>query len=101
MFVRRHSVRWRLLFMLLAATLAPLSAHALDRQGQASVLVLLPGQPGLPAASLMAKLGIAVNDLFTAISPRLAELQNPNDVHFNAAGYDFLGARVADAVGGK
>jgi hypothetical protein len=26
--------------------------------------------------------GVAIDDLFTAITPRLAELQNPNNVYF-------------------
>ncbi len=47
------------------------------------------------AAEVMAKHEIAVNDLFTAITPRLAELQNPNDVHFNGPGNEFLGQQVA------
>jgi acyl-CoA thioesterase-1 len=36
--------------------------------------------------------------LFAAITPHLAEMQNPNDVHFNAKGYDFLGETVAKAI---
>lgn len=50
------------------------------------------------AAELMQKHGVAVDDLFTAITPHLAEMQNPNDVHFNAKGYDFLGETVAAAI---
>lgn len=50
------------------------------------------------AARLMAKEGVAVDDLYSAIHPRLAEFQNPADVHFNGGGYDFLGAQVAEAV---
>ena len=50
------------------------------------------------AARIMAGHGIAVDDLFTAITPHLAKLQNPNDVHFNAAGYQFLGQRVAESI---
>lgn len=50
------------------------------------------------AAEVMRKHGIPVDDLFAAITPRLATLQNPNDVHFTAAGYDFLGAQVAAAL---
>lgn len=50
------------------------------------------------AAEVMRQHGIPVDDLFAAISPRLATLQNPNDVHFTAAGYDFLGAQVAAAL---
>lgn len=81
---------------LIWASTTPIPDDPAKKQSAASIV-----ERNTAAASLMAKLGIAVNDLFTAISPRLAELQNPNDVHFNAAGYDFLGARVADAVGGK
>lgn len=50
------------------------------------------------AARLMKKHGIATDDLFTAITPHLEKLQNPNDVHFNAAGYEFLGQQVAESI---
>ena len=40
----------------------------------------------------------STDDLFAAITPRLAEMQNPNDVHFNAKGYDFLGQKVAEEI---
>lgn len=50
------------------------------------------------AAELMKKHGIATDDLFAAITPHLAAMQNPNDVHFNAKGYDFLGETVAKAI---
>lgn len=50
------------------------------------------------AAALMEKHGVATNDLFAVITPHLAELQNPNDVHFNAKGCDFLGETVAKAI---
>jgi lysophospholipase L1-like esterase len=50
------------------------------------------------AAEVMRKHGIPTDDLFAAITPRLAELQNPNDVHFKGEGYDFLGARVGEAI---
>jgi lysophospholipase L1-like esterase len=50
------------------------------------------------AAKIMEKCGVKTDDLFEAITPHLATLQNPNDVHFNAAGYDFLGQTVATAV---
>ena len=46
----------------------------------------------------MKKRGIAIDDLFTAITPHLATMQNPDDVHFNAQGYDFLGETVAKAI---
>lgn len=50
------------------------------------------------AAELMAAKGVAVNDLFSAMAPHLAEYRNPDDVHFNAEGYRFLGTRVAEAI---
>ncbi len=50
------------------------------------------------AARIMNKHGIATDDLFTAITPHLATLQNPNDVHFNGKGYDFLGQQVGKAI---
>lgn len=50
------------------------------------------------AAALMKKHGIAIDDLFTAITPNLEKMQNPNDVHFNASGYEFLGQQVAASL---
>jgi len=50
------------------------------------------------AAEVMQRHGVAINDLFTAVTPHLAELQPPQDVHFNAKGYEFLGGKVAQAV---
>lgn len=50
------------------------------------------------AAKLMTASGVAIDDLFTAMAPRLKEFQPPNDVHFTAAGYDFLGGQVAASI---
>lgn len=50
------------------------------------------------ARTVMDKHGIRVNDLYAAVLPRLAELQTPRNVHFNAAGYAFLGRQVAAAI---
>ena len=47
------------------------------------------------ARAVMMKHNVAIDDLFGAIKPRLAELQNPDDVHFNATGNTFLGQQVA------
>jgi lysophospholipase L1-like esterase len=47
------------------------------------------------AAEVMQRHAVAIDDLFTAIMPRLAELQNPNDVHFTGPGNEFLGEQVA------
>lgn len=50
------------------------------------------------AAEVMTKHGIPTDDLFSAITPHLSEMQNPDDVHFNNGGYDFLGETVAKAI---
>ncbi len=50
------------------------------------------------AAEVMSAHKVAVDDLYSAIQPQLATLQNPNDVHFKPEGNDFLAARVASAV---
>jgi lysophospholipase L1-like esterase len=52
------------------------------------------------AAKVMAKHGVAVNDLHAAMLPHLAEYQNPKDVHFREAGYRFLAERVAETLRG-
>lgn len=50
------------------------------------------------AAEVMQKHGVAIDDLFGFITPRLADAQLPKDVHFNAQGYDLLGKKVAESV---
>lgn len=50
------------------------------------------------AAEVMRKHGIPTDDLFGAMTPRLKDFQPPLDVHFTAAGYDFLGATVGEAI---
>ncbi len=50
------------------------------------------------AAEVMAKHGVAIDDLFTFITPHLAKVQNPKDVHFNNDGYDLLGKQVASVI---
>ena len=50
------------------------------------------------AAEVMEKNRVAIDDLFTFITPHLAKVQNPKDVHFNNDGYDLLGTQVAAAV---
>ena len=53
------------------------------------------------AAEVMEKHEIAINDLFSAITPQLAVLQNPNDVHFTGPGNEFLGQEVARFLASK
>ncbi len=50
------------------------------------------------AAGIMQQHQVAIDDLFAAITPHLADMQNPNDVHFNAKGYEFLGQQVAASI---
>ena len=50
------------------------------------------------ALRVMQRHGIAVDDLFTFITPHLATAQNPQDVHFTVKGYDLLGGQVAEAI---
>lgn len=50
------------------------------------------------AAEIMRRHGVLTDDLFAAITPRLAALQNPGDVHFKPEGYDFLGEQVAASI---
>jgi lysophospholipase L1-like esterase len=38
------------------------------------------------------------DDLLESITPHLATAQNPNDVHFNAKGYELLGRQVAQSI---
>ena len=75
------------------ATTTPIPDDAKQKQTAASIV-----EHNAAAAEVMKKQGIAMDDLFAAITPHLAELQNPHDVHFNGAGYDFLGGEVAKAV---
>ena len=48
--------------------------------------------------AIMQKHNVVIDDLFGAVTPHLAKLQNPNDVHFNAEGYEFLGKQVATVL---
>lgn len=78
---------------LIWASTTPIPDDQAKKQTAASIV-----ERNQAAAEIMAKHDVATNDLFLAITPRLHELQNPNDVHFNAAGYEFLGQRVAEAI---
>jgi acyl-CoA thioesterase-1 len=50
------------------------------------------------ALSIMEKNGVRVNDLYAAILPKLAELQQPANVHFTPEGSAFLGDAVVKAI---
>jgi len=50
------------------------------------------------AAEHMHRYGIPINDLYASVLPALKDYQNPDDCHFNAAGYAFLGKIVAERI---
>jgi lysophospholipase L1-like esterase len=50
------------------------------------------------AGRVMEAAGIPTDDLAAAALPRLAEIQIPVNVHFNNAGWELLGHRVATAI---
>lgn len=78
---------------LIWATTTPIPDDAAKKQSAASIV-----ERNNAAAEIMKSHQVATDDLFTAITPRLAELQNPNDVHFKPEGYDFLGKTVATSI---
>jgi lysophospholipase L1-like esterase len=71
----------------------PIPDNPVQKQTAASIV-----EKNALAAEIMKKHGIPTDDLFTAMTPRLAEFQPPLDVHFTGAGYDFLGAKVAESI---
>ena len=50
------------------------------------------------AAKVMAENGVAIDDLNAHITPHLAKMQNPRDVHYTAAGSQHLAEKVAGAI---
>lgn len=78
---------------LIWASTTPIPDDLAKKQSSVSIV-----ERNTVAAAIMAKHAVALDDLFTAITPQLATLQNPNDVHFTSAGYGFLGREVAAAV---
>lgn len=50
------------------------------------------------AARIMAENGVAIDDLNAWITPQLATMQNPRDVHYTAAGSDYLAKQVAAEI---
>ena len=71
----------------------PIPDNPAQKQTAASIV-----EKNALAAEVMKKHGIPTDDLFAAITPHLPTLQNPNDVHFTGEGYDFLGAKVGEAI---
>ncbi len=50
------------------------------------------------ALKIMTDNGVAIDDLYTLALPRLAQLQQPKNVHFNAEGYMVLARQVSDSI---
>lgn len=75
------------------ATTTPIPDVAESRQTAASIV-----ERNAAAAAVMQRHGVAVDDLFGFITPHLAEVQPPNDVHFTGKGYDLLGGQVAASI---
>ena len=78
---------------LIWASTTPIPDNPAQRQTAASIV-----EKNALAAEVMKRHGIPTDDLFGAMTPRLKEFQPPLDVHFTAAGYDFLGAKVGESV---
>jgi lysophospholipase L1-like esterase len=78
------------------ATTTPIPDDPAKKQSAASIV-----ERNEAAAELMKKYGVATDDLFAAITPNLAAMQIPNDVHFKDKGNDFLGETVAKAIEGQ
>lgn len=50
------------------------------------------------AGRLMARAGVPINDLHAFITPHLAEVQTPSNVHFNETGSRLMGEEVARVI---
>ncbi|RBP42314.1 lysophospholipase L1-like esterase [Roseimicrobium gellanilyticum] len=78
---------------LIWASTTPIPVDAAKKQDPASIV-----ERNAIAVRVMEKHGVAVDDLFGYVTPHLATAQNPNDVHFNAKGYEMLGNQVAASI---
>lgn len=50
------------------------------------------------AEKIMKEQGVATDDLYAAVLPRVGELQLPANVHFTPQGYEFLGGQAAASI---
>jgi lysophospholipase L1-like esterase len=76
------------------ATTTPIQSDSTKKQDPATAVV----ERNQAAIEIMKKNQVPVDDLFTAITPKLAEYQNVKDVHFKEEGYDFMGKAVSDSI---
>jgi len=75
------------------ASTTPIPDNPEQKQTAASIV-----ERNAAAAEVMQKHGVVIDDLFGFITPHLAEMQRPKDVHFKDEGYDMLGQKVAESV---
>lgn len=75
------------------ASTTPIPDNPAARQTAASIV-----ERNAAAAAIMQAHDVAIDDLFSFITPHLAEVQPPNDVHFTGKGYDLLGQQVAASI---
>jgi pimeloyl-ACP methyl ester carboxylesterase/lysophospholipase L1-like esterase len=78
---------------LMWASTTPIPDNPETKQTAASIV-----ERNQAGAEIMRRHGVLTDDLFTFITPHLADAQNPNDVHFTAQGYELLGHWVAGAI---
>jgi lysophospholipase L1-like esterase len=57
----------------------------------------IPERNALAVKAMQAR-GVAIDDLYTVILPRVKEFQRPHDVHFTPAGSALLAQSVADSI---
>lgn len=50
------------------------------------------------AQKIMTENNIAIDDLNAHITPKIAELQRPKDVHFVPQGSEYLAQKVAESI---
>lgn len=79
---------------LIWASTTPIPDDPVQKQTAASIV-----ERNQAAAALMQKHGIAVDDLYAAVAPHVAEYRlPPPNVHFKETGYEFLGRQVAASI---
>ena len=76
------------------ATTTPIPDDLTKKKNPATTVV----ERNQAAIEIMKKNNVPVDDLFTVITPKVAEYQNVKDVHFKEEGYDYLGKAVAESI---
>ncbi len=76
------------------ASTTPIPAGTKDGPAMPAAIV----ERNRAAAEVMQRHGIAIDDLFTTLTPHVEWVMKPDDVHPNGDGYDLLGRQVAAAV---